>query len=63
MTTKQAHKITIKPVADPEFKELYGDAYAAHCSCGWTSDTRSTRERAERSAAAHVADQAPEEES
>ena len=51
----ERHRLRVKHVRDREFVAVYGGCFQAVCSCGWESERRSRRERAERSGLEHRA--------
>lgn len=48
------HKTKVKQNDDPDFANLYGEAWDVTCSCGWAT-RRSTEARAKTSADEHQA--------
>ncbi|HEY8723439.1 MAG TPA: hypothetical protein VIL92_06220 [Gaiellaceae bacterium] len=48
------HKTKVKESDDPDFENLYGAAWDASCSCGW-SERRSSEKLAKQSCAEHLA--------
>lgn len=47
------HATIVEEADDPGFADEYGGAFDAVCECGW-AERRSTRARAEQSAAEHA---------
>jgi hypothetical protein len=54
----RTHKVTVKQSSDEAFEALRDtQPWTARCSCGWSSDPRTSEERAEHEAAVHLAEQ------